>query len=70
MAGELDRIESEVSEISGASDSAIALLNKLAQLIRDNAADPARLTKIADDLDAKGTALAEAVTANDPDIQP
>lgn len=67
MANELDRIESEVTDISGAVDSAVALLDKLAQLIRDNAGDPARLNKIADDIDAKGNALAAAVVANDPD---
>ena len=70
MANELDRIESEVTDISGAVDSAIALLSKLADLIRNNAGDPARLNKIADDLDAKGKALADAVVANDPDATP
>lgn len=70
MAGELERIETEVTEISGAVDSAIALLGELADLIRNNAGDPARLNKIADDLDAKGSALAAAVVANDPDIPP
>lgn len=68
MAGELARVQTEVTEISGSVDSAVALLQKLAQLIRDNASDPAALTKIADDLDAKGTQLAEAVVANDPDL--
>lgn len=70
MANELDRIESEVSEMGSAVDSATALLAKLAQLIRDNAGDPARLKKIADDLDSKGTALAEAVVANTPSEEP
>lgn len=70
MANEVDRIESEVTEISGAVDSATALLAKLADLIRNNANDPARLNKIADDLDAKGNALAAAVVANDPDTPP
>ena len=70
MANELDRIESEVTDISGAVDSAIALLGKLADLIRNNAGDPVRLNKIADDLDAKGQALAAAVVANDPDTPP
>lgn len=70
MAGELERIETEVSEMSGVIDSATATLEKLAKLIRDNAADPARLNKIADDLDAKANALAEAIKANDPDTPP
>jgi predicted RNA-binding Zn ribbon-like protein len=67
MAGELDRVQTEVTEIGGAVDSAIALIEKIAQMIRDNATNPAALNKIADDLDAKGTALAAAVVANDPD---
>ena len=66
MAGELERVQSEVTEISGTVDSAVALLEKLAQLIRDNVGDLAALNKIADDLDAKGNALAAAVVANDP----
>lgn len=70
MAGELDRVQSEVAEISGTVDSAVALLEKLAQLIRDNAGNPAALNKIADDLDAKGNSLAAAVVANDPDTPP
>lgn len=70
MAGELDRIESEVTEISSAVDSAVSLLSQLAQLIRDNVGSPARLNKIADDLDTKGKALAEAVVANTPAEEP
>lgn len=70
MAGELERVQTEVTEISGTVDSAVALLEKLAQLIRDNATNPAALNKIADDLDAKGNALAAAVVANDPDTPP
>jgi ABC-type transporter Mla subunit MlaD len=70
MAGELERVQTEVTEISGTIDSAVALLEKLAQLIRDNVTDPAALNQIADDLDAKGNALAAAVVANDPDTTP
>lgn len=70
MANELERVQTEVTEISGTVDSAVALLEKLAQLIRDNAGNPAALNKIADDLDAKGNALAAAVVANDPDTPP
>ena len=70
MANEVDRIESDVTAIGGAVDSAIALLTKLADLIRTNANDPVRLGKIADDLEAKSAALAAAVVANDPDATP
>lgn len=70
MASEIDRIETDVTAIGGAVDSAVALLGKLADLIRNNANDPARLNKIADDIEAKSKALADAVVANDPDASP
>ena len=62
----LDRLTSEVTEISDAADAAVVLLGELSQLLRDNAADPAAITALADQLDAKGTALAAAVVANTP----
>ena len=67
MSEELDRITTEVTEIGGAVDSEVTLLERLSQLIRDNAGDPAALKKIADDLDAAGNKLADAIVANDPD---
>ena len=70
MANELERLTTEVSETNTAIDSAILLLEKLSQLIRDNAGDPAALAKLADDLDAKGQALAAAVVANTPAEEP
>lgn len=66
MAGEIDRIETEVTGISGAVDSSTALLKKLADLIKANANDPVRMNKIADDLMASKDKLAAAVAANDP----
>ncbi len=66
MATDLTRITSEVTEMSDAVDGAVALLGELAQMIRDNATDPAALNALADQLDSKGTELAEAVTANTP----
>lgn len=66
MSAELDRISAEVTEMSDAVDSAVTLLGRLADLIRNNAGDPAALKKIADDLDSSGTKLAEAVVANTP----
>lgn len=67
MAGNLDRVESEVTEISGTVDSAIALLNQLAQLIRDSAGDAEKANALADQLDAKGNDLAAAIVANTPE---
>jgi TolA-binding protein len=66
MAGELARLQTEVTEMAGVVDSAIVLINGLAQQIRDLAGQPAELAKLADDLDAKAGALAAAVAANTP----
>lgn len=66
MAGELARLQTEVAEMAGVVDSAIVLIQGLAQQIRDLAGQPAELTKLADDLDAKAGALAAAVEANTP----
>lgn len=70
MAGELQRLQTEVTEMSGVVDSAIGLINGLAQQIRDLANDPAALTAMADELDAKAAALADAVVANTPTPTP
>jgi peptidoglycan hydrolase CwlO-like protein len=66
MAGELERLQTEVSEMSGVVDSAVVLIGGLAQQIRDLAQDPAALTAMADELDAKASRLAAAVAANTP----
>lgn len=66
MAANLDRITSEVEQMGDAADSAVALLQRLAQLLRESATDPAAIEALADDLDAKGSALAAAVVANTP----
>lgn len=68
MAGELERLQTEVTEMSSAVDSAIALIGGLAQQIRDlvAAGDPAALTALADSLDSKANELAAAVVANTP----
>ena len=66
MAGELQRLQLEVSEMAGVVDSAIVLINGLAQQIRDLAGDPVALNAMADELDAKASALGSAVAANTP----
>ena len=70
MAGELARLQTEVTEMSGAVDSAIMLINGLAQQIRDLATDPAALNALADSLDSKANELAAAVVANSPTPTP
>lgn len=66
MSAALDRLTSEVSETSTAVDSVLALVEGLAQQIRDAAEDPVKLNALADELDAKQAAIAAAVTANTP----
>ena len=66
MAGELQRLQSEVQEMAGVVDSAVVLITGLSQQIRDLAQDPAALTALADSLDSKANELAAAVVANTP----
>ena len=66
MSAELERLTTEVTEIGAVVDSAVALINGLAQQIRDLATDPAALNALADELDTKANALAAAVAANTP----
>lgn len=66
MSAALDRLTQEVSETKSAIQSAITLIQGLAQQIRDNVDDSAALTALADDLDAQQTSLAQAVTDNTP----
>ena len=66
MALDLSALESEVAENTTVVDSASALLASLAQEIRDAAGDPARITAIADALDANTARLADAVETNTP----
>lgn len=64
MSGALDRVESEVGEMSTVVDSAVALINGLSAQIRDAAGDADKANALADQLDAKANALADAVAAN------
>lgn len=66
MSAELDRLTTEVAETKTAVASVLALVEGLAQQIRDNATDPVALNKLADDLDAAQQDIAAAVTANTP----
>lgn len=66
MSAALERITQEVAETKTAVESAITLINGLAQQIRDNAEDPVALNALADELDAQQAAIGEAVAANTP----
>lgn len=66
MSAALDRLTAEVAETKTAVNSVLALVEGLAQQIRDNATDPVALNALADELDAQQAALAAAVAANTP----
>jgi hypothetical protein len=64
MALDLSVLAAEVTEIGGTVDSAIALIQALADKIENNIDDPAALQALVDELNAKQEALAAAVAAN------
>jgi ABC-type transporter Mla subunit MlaD len=66
MSAEIDRLAASVKANADAEQSAATLLAELSGLIRQSVNDPAKLTALADDLDAQRQALAAAVTANTP----
>lgn len=70
MAAELDALEQQVAQNTDLEQSAIVLIQQLADMISQVKTDPARLQKLSDDLKAKATALAAAITANTPPPPP
>lgn len=66
MSQELDALTAQVKQNTDAEQSAVTLLGRLGDLIRNSVNDPAALTKLANDLDASKAALAAAVVANTP----
>lgn len=60
------RLTADVAALTTVNASAIALFSGLAQLVRDNAGDPAALNSLADSIEAQNVALQAAVTANTP----
>ncbi len=68
MASELDaamlKLQTEVEETQGAVNSAVTLIQGLADFIRANSANPAALLDLANKLDADQAAIAAAVDAN------
>lgn len=66
MALNFQRLETEVAELSSVVDGVILLLTSLAQDIRDNVANQAKLEELATNIDSKANALAAAAAANTP----
>ncbi len=66
MAVDLSALQAEVEQQTAVVQSAITLINGLAQQLRDAAGDPAAVQALADQLDASTQALADAVAANTP----
>jgi uncharacterized coiled-coil protein SlyX len=64
MSAELDRLTASVTKIKDQDDSIIALVQGLAQQIRDNIGNAAALTALADSLDSESQKVADAVSAN------
>ncbi|HEY5985736.1 MAG TPA: hypothetical protein VIV12_05030 [Streptosporangiaceae bacterium] len=70
MAMSLDALAAQVQKNTDAEASAVTLLNTLSDLIRSSAADPAKVTALADSLKASSDALAAAIVANTPAAPP
>ena len=66
MSAEMDTLSAQVHANSDLVDSAVTLINGLADQIRALANDPVALNALADELQQKDAALAAAVTANTP----
>lgn len=62
----MDNITREVSETKTVVDSAIVLINGIADRIREAGVDAVKLEALSADLDAKTNELAAAVAANTP----
>lgn len=66
MSKELDDLTATVAANDAAIDSAIVLINGIADRITAAGTDPAKLAALTAELKAKDDALAAAVTANTP----
>ena len=64
MSAELDALTAQVQQVQQVDQSAIALINGLADQIKALANDPAAINALADQLKQQTDALAAAVTAN------
>ena len=66
MSVEFDAMAAQVQANSDAIDSAIVLINGIADRITAAGVDPTKLQALTDELKAKDAALAAAVVANTP----
>lgn len=66
MASDLKPIADAVAEIEGVVDSAVQLINDLAQKVEDSKNDPAAVQAIVDGMRAQAKELADAVAAKSP----
>lgn len=64
MADKFDVLTTEVGDLGTVVDSAVTLLDSIADQIADAKDDPAQIQVIVDNLRAKKTSLAEAVAKN------
>ena len=62
----LDTLTQDVATESGVVQSAVTLVNGLAQQIKDAGTDPAQLKALTDQMEANAKTLADAVAANTP----
>lgn len=70
MSKELDQLTASVAQVNTKADSLITLVKGLAQIIRDNAGDKAKMLQLASDLDAQSGELQAAIDENTPPTEP
>lgn len=66
MSAIVNQLKADVTALKTVEDSAVQLLNNLAQLIRDNVDDQPALQQLATDIEKQSSDLAAAVVANTP----
>ena len=64
MSAEMDRLQTEVTEMAGVVDSAVTFITGVAAQVRDAAGDRTRSAQLADELDRQAAALAQAIASN------
>jgi flagellar hook-associated protein FlgK len=64
MSAEVDRLKASVASLATVDQSVITLLRGMSDQIRTLKQDPAALTALADEVDARVKELGDAVTAN------
>lgn len=70
MSIELDNLTAQVKANNDLLDSAVELINGIADRISAAGVDPAKLSALTDELRVKDEVLAAAVTANTPPVNP